>query len=191
MSETGGTGSAGLNQPGSQSASRAVEQAADQAREAGQQVLQAGTQALGQAKDVAQDAVARGSSLAGEVRDRVAAGVQQGKDDLAGRLEDVARAVHRSGEQLEGHQDWLASLVERGAAELRVLAGTVRTNDLGGLMGGLQDLARRQPALFAGAAMAAGFALVRLGRVAAAGASREDLPHLPPSVAPEASRERS
>jgi hypothetical protein len=46
-------------------------------------------------------------------------------------------------------------------------------------MGSLQDLARRQPALFAGASLAAGFALARVGRVAVAGASQADLPKLP------------
>ncbi len=123
------------------------------------------------------------------MKDRVVSGVQTGKEDLAGRLEDVAQAVHRSGEQLEGHQNGLAGLVEKGADELAALANTVRTNDLRGLMGNLEDLAHRQPALFVGAAMAAGFALVRLGRVAAAGASSADLPHVPPQLSGP-SRER-
>ena len=46
-------------------------------------------------------------------------------------------------------------------------------------MGGLQDLAQRQPALFAGASLAAGFALARVGRIAVAGASKDDLPKMP------------
>jgi len=74
--------------------------------------------------------------------------------------------VHRSGEQLEGHQDWVAHLVERGAAELGSMATTLRKNDLQGLLGELGSLARRQPALFVGASMAAGFALARVGRLA-------------------------
>ena len=84
--------------------------------------------------------------------------------------------MHRSGAQLEGQQDWLAQLVERGADELGNLASTVRSNDLRGLIGKLEDMARRQPVLFVGAAMAAGFAGARLGKVAMAGASRSDLP---------------
>jgi hypothetical protein len=50
-------------------------------------------------------------------------------------------------------------------------------------MGKLQDLARRQPPIFVGAAMAAGFAAVRVGKVAAAGATKAG-----PS-APKVSRE--
>ena len=89
------------------------------------------------------------------------------KQDVAGYLDDVAQAVHRSGEQLEGHQDWIAHVVERGADELGALANTLRTNDLQSLLGELGSLARRQPALFVGASMAAGFALARVGRLAA------------------------
>ena len=119
------------------------------------------------------------------MKERATSAAANHKSDLADKLDDVAQAVHRSGEQLEGHQDWMAGLVERGADELASLASTLRGNDLKGLLGSLQDLARRQPAVFVGASMAAGFALVRLGKVAAAGVSREDLPKMP-----EVGRER-
>ena len=89
---------------------------------------------------------------------------------MAQYLEGVAKAVHQSGEQLEGHSDFVAHMVERGAAELSTLATTLRSNDLQSLMGELGSLARRQPALFVGASMVAGFALARVGRIAAAGA---------------------
>jgi len=144
-------------------------QLGDRAREAGAAV-----------KEMAQDASTRGAALAGEVagtvKDQVLSAAEESKDGMAGRLEDVAGAVHRSGEQLEGQQDWLAQLVERGADELGNLASTVRSNDLRGLVGKLEDIARRQPVLFVGAAMAVGFASARLGKVALAGASRSDLP---------------
>jgi len=134
------------------------------------------TEAASAATDMARDAAARGAALAGEVagevKGRVLSAAEGGKDDVADRLADAAGAVHRSGEQLEGHQDWLAQLVERGADELGNLATTVRSNDLRGLIGKLQEIARQQPVLFVGAAMAAGFASARLGKVAIAGASR-------------------
>lgn len=148
----------------------------DAAQQVGQQARQAGGQAVDHARDIAHDAQAVGGSLTSEVKDRVAAMAQTGKDGWADRLKDVAQAVHRSGEQLEGHQDWVAGMVERGADELASLAETLRTNDLRGLFDNLKDLARRQPALFGGASLVAGFALARVGRVAIAGASRADLP---------------
>ena len=148
----------------------------------GEQARQAGAQAAAAASDVAHDAQTRVASLAGEVKDRVASAAQGSNEEVAEGLDDVAKAMRRSGEQLEGHQDWIAHLVERGADELGALAATLRTNDLQGLLGKLEDLARRQPAVFVGAAMAAGFATVRLGKVAVSGVSRADLPNMPEVV---------
>ena len=144
-------------------------QLGDRARDAGAAV-----------KEIARDATTRGAALAGEVagavKDRVLSAAEESKGGMGERLADAAGAVHRSGEQLEGQQDWLAKLVERGADELGNLASTVRSNDLRGLVGKLENMARKQPVLFVGAAMAAGFASGRLGKVAIAGASRSDLP---------------
>jgi len=134
-----------------------------------------GTSATAAAASVA-DTV---KSLADDARSGAVEAAESGKDALAGQLDDVARAVRRSGEQLEGHQDWMAQLVERGADQLGSLAATLRTNDLQGLLGRIEQLARSQPALFVGAAMAAGFATARLGKVAVAGATAADLPTMP------------
>jgi hypothetical protein len=136
------------------------------AKQVGEQAQTAGTEAVGHLKDLAGDAKDRVTSLADVVGGRVTSTAESGKQDLAGRLEDVAQAVHRSGEQLEGQQDWIAHMVERGAAELSALATTLKTNDLQSLLGSLGSLARRQPALFVGASMAAGFAMARVGRIA-------------------------
>jgi hypothetical protein len=145
----------------------------------GQQAREVRSQTVSAAADIAREAQARGASLVGGLQDRAASAAAEGKASIAEQLDDTAKALHRSGEQLEGHQDWIAHLVERGADELGSLAATLRTNDLQGLLSKLQDLSRRQPAVFVGATMAAGFAAVRLGKLAAAGASRADLPHLP------------
>ncbi len=138
----------------------------DAARQVSGQAMQAGADAVDQAKDVAHDAKARAGSVASAIGEKASSAAEAQKSELADKLEDVAKAVHRSGEQLEGHQDWVAHLVERGAAELSSMATTLRKNDLQGLLGELGSLARRQPALFVGASMAAGFALTRVGRLA-------------------------
>ena len=128
---------------------------------------------------------------AGNVKDHVLAAVDEHRHDIAEHVIEVGDAVHEPGEQFKGNQDWIAQIVESGAGGLGTLAETLRSNDLVGLMGKLQDLARRQPAIFVGAAMAAGFAAVRLGKVAVAGASNADLPCVPPrsTAAPSASAE--
>jgi hypothetical protein len=143
------------------------------------QAPHAGADAAALTGKVIEDARSRGESLAGDVKDHMMAAADGQREDLAGQLSDVADAVHQAGEHFKGNQDWIARIVEGGAVELGTLASTLRANDLEGLMGKLQDLARRQPAIFVGAAMAAGFAAVRVGKIAAAGVTKSDLPSMP------------
>jgi len=101
---------------------------------------------------------------------------QSNHDDEAAR--GLGDKVRDAGSQIAGHTTELLKEAQTRGASV-VGASTLRTNDLQGLLGKLDDLARRQPAVFVGAAMAAGFAAVRLGRVAVAGATQADLPHMP------------
>lgn len=159
MSDTNGLPAVAKVLDDAKAAGNAVQQVGEKAK-------QAGSNAMDQAMDVAHDAKARIGSLASAIGEQASSMAEAQKSGLADKLEDVAKAVHRSGEQLEGHQDFAAHLVERGAAELSALATTLRSNDLQGLLADLGSLARRQPALFIGASMAAGFALTRIGRLA-------------------------
>lgn len=145
----------------------------------GAQARRAGTDAAVLGGRLADDARSRGASLIGDAKDHVVAAADGQREGLAEQVSDIAKAVHQAGDHFKGNQDWIARIVEAGASELGTLASTLRTNDLEGLMGKLQDLARRQPAIFVGAAMAAGFAAVRVGKIAAAGVSEADLPAMP------------
>ena len=147
-----------------------VKKAGDVAKQAAGQAREAGADAAGKVKEVAHEAKERAGSLAGDVKDTAVSAAETQKNKLAGQIGGLADSVHRSGEQLEGEQDWIAKLVERGAGELGSLADTLRTNDLQTLVGNLDGLARRQPALFLGATVVAGFALARVGKVAVSGA---------------------
>jgi len=166
-----------------------VQSLGDAARQTGEQARQAGADALDHARDVVQEAQSRASSVASTLSEHAASVAESQKADLADALEDISKAVHRSGEQLEGHQDWIAHLVERGAAELNALATTLRRNDLQGLLSDLGSLSRRQPALFVGASMAAGFALTRIGRLAVEGTPRTGPATLGPTASTAADRE--
>lgn len=119
------------------------------------------------------------SSLIGQAKEQAVAAISSQKEGIADRIEELADAVHKSGAQFEGRQDWLASAIEQGAAELGTLATALRDNDLTSLVGQVQSIARRQPALFIGVSLAAGFAVARLGKLVAADVSRDDLPSLP------------
>ena len=54
--------------------------------------------------------------------------------------------------------------MERGARELGGVAKDIARNDVAGILGSAEVFARRQPALFVGAAVALGFALTRVVR---------------------------
>lgn len=128
---------------------------------------------------VADQAKEQASSLGDQVKEKALAAVSDQKEGIADRLDDLAQAVHKSGEQFAGQQDWIASAIERGAAELGALATSLRQNDVASLFGQAKSIAQRQPALFIGASLAAGFAVARLGKIVAADVSRDDLPTMP------------
>ena len=131
------------------------------------------------AKNVAGGVADQTSSLVGQVKDKALAAASDQKEGLADHLDDLAHAVHKSGEQFAGQQDWIANAIERGAAELGALATSLRQNDIASLFGQAKSIAQRQPALFIGASLAAGFAVARLGKIVAADVSRDDLPTMP------------
>ena len=154
-----------------------------QAEHGAQPVREQAAGVAAQAKDTAASATGQAaqqaSSLAGQVKDKAVAAASEQKEGLADRLDDLAQAVHKSGEQFAGQQDWIAGAIERGAAELGSLATALRQNDVASLFGQAKSIAQRQPALFIGASLAAGFAVARLGKIVAADVSRDDLPTMP------------
>ena len=119
------------------------------------------------------------ASLSGQARRKLAGTLDSQKGAAAHFVQQLAQSVQRSGEQFEGRQDWIASALGRGAAELNTLAGAIRDKDLGEFASEVEAFARRQPALFIGAALAAGFGVARLGKVVAGDLSRDDLPTVP------------
>ncbi len=122
---------------------------------------------------------ATASSLANQAKQTLVSKLDDQKGTAANFVEQLAQSVQKSGEQFEGQQDWIASAIGRGAAELNTLAGSLRDKDLGELTREVQSFARRQPALFIGATLVAGFAVARLGKIVAGDVSREDLPTVP------------
>jgi hypothetical protein len=130
------------------------------------------------ASDVSEAAGQGATSLMSQVKEQAASTLSDQKDGIADRIDALADTVHQSGAQFEGQQDWLASAIDRGATELGSLATALRDNDLAGLFRQVQTVARRQPALFIGASLAAGFAAARLGKLVTADISRADLPTL-------------
>ena len=118
-------------------------------------------------------------TLVGQAKDQLVGQVAAGKDGLADRLDSLAQSVHGTSEQFAGKQDWIARAIDGGAQELSTLAQALRGSDVASLFAEMRTFARRQPAVFVGASLAAGFAVARLGKVLAADLSRDDLPTMP------------
>jgi hypothetical protein len=121
----------------------------------GGSVTEQGTEVIGQAQDqagkVIDTARQQATSQFSQQQERVAATL----NTLATALRDASRELRTQDEtQIAGYVDTAASQVEH-------LANTLREQDLQQLMNTTAQFARRQPALFLGAAFALGFAATR------------------------------
>lgn len=133
------------------------------ARDAQDRAGQVADAAQGRASDVMDRTRDAAADIAGTVRDQL--GPQ--KEQAADALDTAAHTAWRTAHQLRNaDQNWLSQIVGMGAEELSGAADAIHRNDLNGLMERVRGLANRQPALFAGVAVATGFALARVARVA-------------------------
>jgi hypothetical protein len=119
------------------------------------------------------------AGLAGQVKQRLTSSATDRKAGIADRLDEVAESLNKSSEQFAGKQDWIAGAVARGGAELGTLASSLRETDPADLLKQVQGFARRQPGLFIGVSLVAGFAVARFGKIVAADVSSDDLPVMP------------
>jgi hypothetical protein len=123
--------------------------------------------AQGLAAEAARKALDRNAGVAEEVKDRAVWEAERQKNRAAAQVEQAAQSAHQAADALrEGQQRWLADLVQRGAGELASFAERLHGNNLQEILSDIESFARKQPALFAGASIAAGFALARMARVA-------------------------
>jgi hypothetical protein len=119
------------------------------------------------------------AGLAGQVKQRLTSAATDRKAGIADRLDEVAESLNKSSEQFAGKQDWIAGAIARGGTELGTLASSLRETDPADLLKQVQSFARRQPGLFIGASLVAGFAVARFGKIVAADVSSDDLPVMP------------
>lgn len=97
------------------------------------------------------------SGIAGRVRERAAAQLETQKGRATEGIGSVAQAVRQSTQQLRDQQhDTIAQYVEKAADQLDRFSTRLREKNVSELFDDVQRFARRQPALFIGAAFAAG-----------------------------------
>lgn len=129
----------------------------DTARESRREAAAAGEELKRGAQEATQAARARASGAFHE-RQRVA----------ADQIERTAQALRSAAERMrERESTGLASLTEDVAGRIDAASRRIRDEDLDSLVGSATDFARRQPAVFFGAALASGFALSRFLKASA------------------------
>src|SRR4051812_27304224 len=114
-----------------------------------------GTEIIGQAQDQAM-------KLVDMARQQATSQVGMQQQRLAGTLNTVATALHDASRELRSQDEGpIADYVDSAASQVEHFANTLREQDLEQLMTTTAQFARRQPALFLGAAFALGFAATR------------------------------
>jgi len=125
------------SQKGQNTASDATREVAGQVKETVGQVADQAQQAAGQVVD--------------QAREQVSSRLVDQKDRAADGLTSVAQALRQASQQLRGQdQQAVTDYVETAASQVERISNYLKQNDLGGLIGDVEQFARRQPALFLG-----------------------------------------
>jgi hypothetical protein len=111
-------------------------------------------QAVGQAVDQAQQ---KAGQLVAQAQQRTTSRLATQKEQAAGRVETVAQALRQTGQQLRDQdQGAFAWYADRAAEQMERLSGYLHDRDVSEIIGEVEGFARRQPALFVGAAFGLG-----------------------------------
>ncbi|MBA2589009.1 MAG: hypothetical protein H0U98_10330 [Alphaproteobacteria bacterium] len=138
---------------------------AEQARQVGSDLKQtASTVADSVTKAAKQEADEIGNAakdILDDTTEKVKSAVSEQKNVGAEYLDKVAHAIHRAAGEFEADVPQAARYIRRAGSELSTVAKAVRQRDVRELITEVEDVARRQPALFFGGAVVLGFAALR------------------------------
>lgn len=124
-------------------------------QQATQQVKRDAQETAQQMKQDAQEAV-------GKAKEQVKSMLSDQKHAAASQVEGFAQALRKAAEELNAQdQSPVAGYVQRAAEGLDRLGGALREGNMDNLAAQVQDYARRQPGVFLGGAVVAGFLLAR------------------------------
>ena len=126
-----------------------------------------------QVEETAREAKEHAVDGAEAVQRRAETEAERWTSHVGRRGERVADAIGTAGERLRGQEDWLAEGAEAVSRHLARFSETARSKDPGELKADVERFARERPAVFLGAAVAAGLAL---GRVLRSSAPRSQPP---------------
>ena len=110
---------------------------------------------------VVQEARRQGEELADIAKERATGFAEEQRALAAKQVGAVAGAVEKTAEGLDEASPDLARYVRTAATKARDVAAALENRSVRDLLGTAESYARREPAIVFGAAVAAGFALVR------------------------------
>lgn len=143
--------------------SDAVQSASDSAR----RIADAGATAVDQTKQAAQHKL------------------EQGAERVAGSAHAAADSLRRAAGEVQGEHAWIGSALRKSAEGIESATSAFAGGDLENGLRNVNDFARRQPAVFLGAAFALGFAMSRVGKTAIEKVSEErNAPPVSPTPSP-------
>jgi hypothetical protein len=113
--------------------------------------------ARGQIRQVKEKVVDQAKSTFRDARDKAGSSLSDSRRQAADQIGGIASAFHSAGEHLRGeNQERIAGLADSLAGQVDQVAGYLRDADLQKIGRDVENLARRQPALVFGAALALG-----------------------------------
>lgn len=134
--------------------------------------------AMGQANEMVDQAREGVSQMADRAMSEAEPRLEDGRMRLAEGLQSVAQAFKTSGQQLrEGQHSQIAQFSEQAAERVERLSSYIQARDVRSMMSEAQEMARREPALFLGAAFTAGLLGARFLKSAQ---SSNPMPHQGP-----------
>lgn len=114
------------------------------------------------ARGTTEKAKERAHGLVDDAKERARTMAGEQKNLAADRVTGFADALRHASSDLDEQGQSLVSGVVRQAADgLERVSGAMRSNDMDDLVGSIEDFARRQPAVFIGSAVLAGFGIAR------------------------------
>lgn len=144
----------GMSQAGSQSGQQGDGQADSVAASLTKDMKEAAKTATRAVKQQASDFAANvGEELSKTAEDQKARGVEA--------IQGFAHAINTAAAELENQSPLVARYVRDAVEKVEELSGNISSRDVKQLLKATSDLARAQPLLFLGGAVAAGFALAR------------------------------
>jgi hypothetical protein len=113
--------------------------------------------ARAQIREVKDQVVDQARSTYRQARDSATDSLSRSRNETADRINGIASAFRRTSESLRSEQqDRLAGLTDTVAEQVDRFSSYLRNHDLGDVRDDVENLARRQPAVAIGAALALG-----------------------------------